>query len=274
MDASQRKKSIKGPPLPCRLKLMQQIQRNRSRIATVITPNSNDGAASDTDSGYEYVANPMKKRNRSAVDKSTGDQRQQNRTHGNEEDCKSQPKMSNNADQTKTSADPTDCRKIGKLDLSLFDKPIYSLHTSKKEQSITETFPIHADQQQTCRLTYPGIHEDIISSGNKGKPEDAHRLEDEKDTRSCNQDLSKHQSSSKGLHLASDDNILYKRRSQQEIPCSYKGNKNYDGYQKLIKEAIEPTACTHEYQKLDKLTMEPHSTIAEPRCSKVHHHTF
>ena len=191
----------------------------------------------------------MKKRNRSAVDKSTGDQRQQqNENNRNGEDCKLQPKMSNNADQTKTSADPTDCRKNDKLDFSLFDKPVYSLHTSKKEQSVTETFPIHDDQQQIRRLTHLGLHEAIISPEDNGKTEDAERLECGKGTRNCNQDLSKYKSSSKGLHLASDDNIIYKRVSRQEIPSSYKGDKNNDSYEKLIKETMEPAPGIHEYQ--------------------------
>ena len=106
------KKSDKGPPLPCRCKIMQQIRRNRNQLVTLITSKSNDGAASDTDSGYEYVANPMKNRNR-AVGKLIDDQGQlQNENGGNGKCYKSQPNKSNNADRTEASTDPVDCGKM------------------------------------------------------------------------------------------------------------------------------------------------------------------
>ena len=78
MDPRQTKKSNEGPPLLFRRKVMQQIMMNRNSITTGISSNSNDGADSDTDSGYEYVSNPMKKRNRSAVGELTDGQEQQN----------------------------------------------------------------------------------------------------------------------------------------------------------------------------------------------------
>ena len=275
MDPPQRKRSNKGPPLPSRWKLMQLMKRNRSPIATVTTPNSNDGAAFDTDSGYEYVANPMKKRHRSAIGKSPSAQgQQQNGDHRRGEDRKSQPNKSNNPDQTKASANPVDCSKIGKSDNSMFDRPIHISHTSTKRQSITETFPIHGDQEQTRRIPYFRHHEDTISSGDKGETEDVEGLIGRKGMRSCNQDLYKYMSSSKGLHLASDDNILYKNRPQKEISGLYKGDKNNDGYQKLIKETMELACRTHEYQKLNKLTTEPHLAITEPQCGRVCHHTI
>ena len=77
MDPPQIQKSNKGPPLPCRWKMMRQLKGNRSQIASLITSNYNDVEASDTDFGYEYVANPMKKRNRSAAGKSTDSKEQQ-----------------------------------------------------------------------------------------------------------------------------------------------------------------------------------------------------
>ena len=143
-----------------------------------------------------------------------------------------------------------------------------------KQQNITETFPIHGDQQLTHRIPYLRLHEDTISAGGKGETEDAEGLVGRKDMRSCNRDLYKYMSSSKGLHLASDDNILYKKRPQQDIPCLFKGDTNNDGYQKLIKETMELACRTHEYQKLNKLTTEPHLAITEPQYSRVRHHTF
>ena len=274
MDPPQRKRSNKGPSLPYRWKLAQQVKRNRRPIATVTTPNCNDGAASDTDSGYEYVANPMKKRHRSAVGKSTNDQRnQQNGNHGNREDCKSQPKQSNNAVQTKASTYLADSGKNSKFNFTLFDKPIHTSQTSKKQQTVTETFPIRNDQQPTSRSTYRRLHEDIISSGDKVKTEDADGLKGGTNTRGCNRDLCKYRSCSKGWHLASDDNIPYKK-SQQEIRCSQREAKNNDGYEKLIRETMEPASRTQQYQKLNKLTMEPRLIITKPQCSRVHHHTI
>ena len=276
MDPPQTIKSNTGPPLPCRWKMMQQIKRKRGPIATTITPISNDGAASDTDSGYEYVANPMKKRHRSAVGKSTNVQRkQQNGNHGAAVYCKSQPNKLNNADQTNAPAVPDDCRTNDKLDSSLSYDPINDSPTSKKTQSISETFSIDHDQQQIRRSTYLRLQKEVlIMSGDREKTKDAERLEGRKHRQSCNDNLFKHRSSSKGLHSTSDDNILYNIMSQQEIPCSHKRDKYNDGYQKLIKETMEPKARTHEYQKLNKLTMEPRLPITEPRCSNVNHHTF
>ena len=125
MDPRQTKNSNEGPPLPCRSKMMQQIIMNRNSIVTVISSNSKDGAASDTDSGYEYVSNPMKKRNKSAVGKLTdGQEQQQNGNDRNAKVCKSQPKNSYKADQIKVPADPADCGKTGEDNFSIFEKPM------------------------------------------------------------------------------------------------------------------------------------------------------
>ena len=58
------------PPIPCRGKRKQQIKRNRTRITTPGVSGLRGGVASDTDSDYEYVANPMKKHIKSTVFKS------------------------------------------------------------------------------------------------------------------------------------------------------------------------------------------------------------
>ena len=158
-------------------------------------------------------------------------------------------------------------RENGKLDFSPYEKPIYISHASRKQQSLTEIFHIHDDKQNIHRLNFPWLHEDIISSDDEGEAEDAEALEGRKDTQIFKQDLYKYISSSKGLHLASDDNILYKMRSQQEICCTYKGDKSNDAYQKLIKETMELTSRPLEYQKRNKLTMGPRLAIAEPQCS-------
>ena len=271
MDPSQIHTSDKGPPLPCRCKMTPQIRRNRNQIDTSITSKSNDDAASDTDSGYEYVANPMKNRNRLAVDKFIDGQGQiQNEYHGNGKGLKSQLNKSNNADQTEASADPADCGKNFKLDFSIFVKATYTSHMSKKQQGVTETFHIHDDQQQTRRLASPRLHEDIVSSGDEGETEDTEGLEGRKDTQRCNQDLYNYMSYRKRLHFASDDNILYKMRLQQEICCPFKEDTSNDGYQKLIKETMEPQFRTHKYRKLNKLTMEPRLATTEPQCNVDH----
>ena len=275
MDPRQTKKSNEGPPLPYRKKMMQQMVMNRNSIATVISSNSNDGAASDTDSGYEYVSNPMKKRDRSAVGKLTDGQEQQNEYDGNAKICKSQPKESKNADQIKVLVDPADCEKNGEANFSLFDKPMNTSHASMKlKQSVTEILPIDEDQKETRRSTYKPFHgTDIISPRDKENSECAEGLKG--DTQSCNQDLFKYKTSSKGLYLASDDNILYKNMWQQQpICCPCKEDRNDYGYQKLIRETMEPTSREQKYQKLNKLTMEPSFDITNSQCSKIHHHTI
>ena len=275
MDPRQTKKSNEGPPLPCRRKMMLQMMMNRNSIAKVISSNSNDGAASDTDYGYEYVSNPMKKRNRSAFGKLADGKEQQNENDGNAKVCKSQPKESNKADQIKVLADPADCEINSKANFSLFDKPMNASHASMKlKQSVTEILPIHEDQNETRRSIYMPFHEtDIISPRNNENSECADILKG--DIQSCNQDLFKYTTSSKGLYLVSDDNIFYKNMWQQQpICCPCKGDLNNYDYQKLIKETMEPLSREQKYQKLNKLTMEPSFDITHPLCSKVHHHTI
>ena len=58
-----------APPLPQRANKKPHLKLNRNTIATSGASNTKDGAANDTDSEYDYVADPAKKRNRSAIHK-------------------------------------------------------------------------------------------------------------------------------------------------------------------------------------------------------------
>ena len=250
---------------------MQQMMMNRSSIDIMI----DDGAASDTDSGYEYVSNPMKKRNRSAVGKLPDGQEQQNENDRNAKVCKSHPKESYNADQIKVTPGPADCENMGDANVSLFDKPMNNSHASMKlTQRVNEIFPIHEDRNETHRSIHMlFIEKDNISPGDDENSEEG--LNGAKDAQSCNQDLFKYKTSSKQLYLASDDNILYKKMWQQQAVCyPCKGDENNYGYQKLIKETLEPISRKHKYQKLNNLTMEPCSAITNSLGSKIHHHTI
>ena len=58
-----------APPLPRRANKKPHLKRNRNTIAAAGASNTKDGADNNTDSEYDYVANPAKKRNRSAIQK-------------------------------------------------------------------------------------------------------------------------------------------------------------------------------------------------------------
>ena len=266
---------MEAPSLPRRLTIRQQMIMNRSPNIILDTSNFNDSAASDTESGYEHVANPMKKTNQSAAEELTDKQGQtQNEDHGNGKDYKPQLNVTNYSDLTKVAADSADCRKIGKSDSILFGKPTDTFHAFIDPKQIG-TFPIYKDEQQIHGSTYISFHnEGSISSGDKENVGDTKGLDRGRDVQGCDQDPFKYRTFGVGLHGASDDNILYKRMSKPAIVCQYKGDENNYGYQKLIKETMEPTSRTHEYQKLNKLTMEPRLTITKPQCNKVNHHTF
>ena len=267
------------PPLPCRWIIKQQMNRNYP-TAAMITSNADDSASSDVDYGYEYVANPLKKRNKPSLGKLTDEQRgKQNGNFENGRDCISQPNKSNDANETKPPTDPPGYGQY-KSDSSLFDKPINTFESCKAVMhGVTETLPICKDQPQTCTVASPGLRKIcIISSGDTGNTDDVDGLKGTRDDKNCNHVPFKYRAPSRELHFPSDDDILYKVMSQQDKYCSHKTDIYSSGYQKLIKETMEPVSWKHEYQKLNKLTMEPqiasmvtHKT--EPQCCKVHHHT-
>ena len=58
-----------APPLPCRVKQKEQLERNRNPIIAKSAAQFQDGTVTDTDSDYEYVSNPMKKQSRSVIRK-------------------------------------------------------------------------------------------------------------------------------------------------------------------------------------------------------------
>ena len=148
-------------------------------------------------------------------------------------------------------------------------------HASVKlKESVTEKLPIHEDQNETRRSTYmPFPETDIISPRDNENSKCVEGIKGA--TQSCNQDLFKYETSSKELYFASDDNILYKNMWQQQpICCPCNGDGNNYGYQKLIKETMEPTSREQKYQKLNKLQMEPSFDITNSQCSKIHHHTI
>ena len=58
-----------APPLPCRVKQKQTLERNHNPITAKSAAQFQDGTATDTDSDYEYVSNPMKKQSRSIMHK-------------------------------------------------------------------------------------------------------------------------------------------------------------------------------------------------------------
>ena len=115
----------------------------------------------------------------------------------------------------------------------------------------------------------PLHNENSISSEDKENAGDTEGLEGRKNAQSFNKNPFKYRAFS-----TSDDNILYKRMSKPAIVCPHKRDENDYGYQKLIKETMESTCRTHEYQNLNKLTMEPRLTITKPQCNKFNHHTF
>ena len=58
-----------APPLHCRVKQKQQLERNRNPITAKSAAQFRDGTATDTDSDYEYVSNPMKKQSKTIIHK-------------------------------------------------------------------------------------------------------------------------------------------------------------------------------------------------------------
>ena len=274
------KGNFEAPPLPCRSKSKQQTKRNRSPISTTITSDPNDGAASDTDSGYEHVTNPPKKHNRSSQYNLTdGQGEKQSENHGNGRHYKSQPNKSINVDKAKLLVDSSGCGKWCKSDSNLLDKRINNSPTYQNVmQDVTRTVLIKEDRQHTRKVTSARFHEICnMSSEDEGNIGEAKvGLAGTKDHKNCDQELFKCMAPSKAL---ADDNIRYKGISRQDIRRSHKTNKYRDGYQKLIKETMEPVSCKYEYQKLNKLTVEPHLDVrvtpkTEPLPSQVRHHTL
>ena len=270
--------NFEAPPLPCRSKIKQEIKWNRNPVATLITSDPNDDAPSDTDSGYEYVANPMKKRTLLSLSKLANHQgRNQNENHGNRSDYKSQPKMSTNFDKRKPPADPLSCGNNCKSIFSLLDKPISTSPTSKKvRQGVTNIFLMEKGQQHTHQVTRPQHHEIcIIPLGDEGYIEDAvDGIEARKGDQTYNEELFKNRIPSKTL---SGGNIIYRGMSQQDIHCTHNMDIISGGYQKLIKETMEPVS--RQYQKLNKLTMEPRLAImvtpkSGPQCGKFRRDTL
>ena len=144
-------------------------------------------------------------------------------------------------------------------------------------QSVTEILvPIHEDQNETHRSTHMRRNEkSIIWPEINENSECTEGLGETKDTQRCTQNLFKYKTYSKGLYVTSDDNILYKNMWQQQATClPCKGDKNNYGYEKLIKETMEPKSCIHKYQKLHKLAMEPSLSITNSQGSKVRYYTI
>ena len=178
MDPPQMKKSNEGlkenmnaPSLPCRWRVIRR--RISNTTATVAPSKSYDGAATDTDSEYDYVSNPMKKRKSLKVCDLIGDKGQEeNEDHRNEKDRKSQSKQSNNADKMKATAG-TDRGRMGLSNDSLPNKSTYACNKSKQSnQGSTEAFSMHENMlikssKQHHGMGNPLLHEGNISSGDK-----------------------------------------------------------------------------------------------------------
>ena len=58
--------------------------------------------------------------------------------------------------------------------------------------------------------------------------------------------------------------------------CSYRGKEDSDGYMKLIRETMEPAYQNHEYQKLNKDTMDPPLALSQigQRGRGMQHYTI
>ena len=242
------KDNIETPPLPCRSKSKQGTKWNRNPVAALITSNSNNDAPSDIDSGYEYVANPMKKRKFSSLGKLVDHRgQQQNENHGNGSVYKSQPQRSTNVVKTKPPADTFSCGDSCKSNFSLLDKPINTSRSSKKVgQGVTKIFLMEKDQQQTNQVTGSKRHEIcIISLEDEGNIEDAvYGVEGMKGDQNYNEELFKYRIPSKTL---SNGNIIYKGISQQDIHCTHNMEILSDGYQKVIKETMESVSRKYGY---------------------------
>ena len=268
--------NMEAPPLPCRWKMMQKTKSDQNTVATL---KSNDSAATDTDTEYEYVSNPTTKRNSSKGCNIFDKQGQEeNENHRNVKDHRTQPSPSINADTIKAAAD-ADCGGIGILD----SNSIYASNESDKLNhdaagalSMHDGLLIRIPQQRHRVKNHILYEGGIISSGDEAKVEDTAGVEGT--TNYFDHDFPKCRNPGKGtasLHLTSDDDIHYKAMSQQDICCLHERDKNNDGYQKLINATMEPPFQKHEYQKLNKLTMEPRLGDAlnpqrEPQCNKCH----
>ena len=277
------KDNMDAPPLPCRWRVMQRRKSNTT--ATVAPPKANDGATTDTDSEYEYVSNSMKKRTSLKVCNFIGDKGQEeNEDHRNENDHKSQSKQSNSADRM-TGAVDVDCRKMGLSDDSLPNKSTDAYMKSKQlNQGAAEAFSMHNNMlikgSKQHGMRNPLLHEGDISSGDKAGTDNTAWSKGINDGHGHDfPHCSNPSKGTDGLPLPSDNIILCKGVSRQDIHCLHPKDKNNDGYQKLTKATEKSPSHKHEYQKLNKLTMEPYlgpvvTLQSEPQCSKVQQHTI
>ena len=276
------KDNMEAPRLPCRSKSTQKVKRKQGPNSTVIISKSNDDAASDTDSGYEYVANPMKERNRSAVVQFSEEHAEyQPENCEQRRGCKGQQKQPNTIDNTKDAADADDTRVL-KSGTSPLNESVNGSNKSKKpNQEIAEACLIHEnmpirDSKKRHSVPKPMIHEGNIYA------EDTQALKGRHENNDSNEAPFKCSESRKVVvrsHLASADSITREGKSQQDTRYLHSGDKTNDSYDQLINQAMEPTSNKHEYQKLNKLTMEPRlpvivNTKRKPQCSEDRHNTI
>ena len=276
-----KKDNMEAPRLPCRSKSTHKIKRNQGPIVTLITSNSND-ATSDTDTGYEYVANPMKERNRSTVCQFT-EQHEEHQPENCEQrrGCQGQQNQPNTIDNTIDAADVDDGRVI-QSGTSPLNKSLNGSNESKKlNHDVVEACLIHEIMPIWDPRERHSVQKRMIHGGNI-YAEDIHALKGRNENNDSNQNPSKCSESNKEVarpHLASADSIPRKGKSQRDIRYLHSGDKTNDGYQQIINQTMEPTSNKHEYQKLNKLTMEPRlpvivNTKRKPRCSEDRHHTI
>ena len=257
-----------------------------------------DGAATDTDSDYEYMSNQATKENRSTIHRRSvnlgGVQQKDQDEESNSvceesfhQDC-SHRKKGGNDGSAKLISKPVEpaslkheyqqsCENKKRNSIS---KEISNQDCSHKEKEendgcmelIKETIEteskIHEHQQSNenehCNMCEEISHQDC-----------SHREKEDNDgfmkpIRGTMESASEYHG-----YQQSDENKKHKsiREESSRQNYSHRAKEDKDGYMKLIRETMEPTSQNHEYQKLNKETMDPPLSFFQT-CNKKRFHTL
>ena len=225
---------MEAAPRPWRGQQEQKLMRDRKPAATPNASYFKDGTSTDTDSDYEYVSNAMRKSDRSTINTQI------------ETNEKIQPKKENTChDSICEERSHQDCSQR----MMEENEGYMKLIRETMEPASQNYEHRHNGENNECNIVCEqSFRQDCFHR----------RTEDHegytKLIRETMEPASQNCEHQHGCENKERDSVC-EESSRQD--CFHRRTEDNDGYMKLIRETMEPASQNHEYQKLDKDTMEP-----------------